>query len=396
MDCFSIAVLQLKNELLRKTYQLYHFFVVILQLETMTLHVFNPEHDLALAANLSNFTSPHAGRQLRADIGFLPAIWADGDDVVLVEDVEAAQRDFAKVMHRSFDRFVDKRQLARLDITHVEPWGWDLALRSFLIRYGVRNVLTEEEIGVIRDLSHRNHAIDLLRALDFEGTTGRSWLADGMAAVRQALQDCRRIVVKAPWSSSGRGIRFIEANHEDVPHDTCCAALTGTVPMISQQRWIENVIERQGSVVIETYCHKVKDFGMEFESDGEGHVRYLGLSLFHTQNAAYIGNILASEEEKQEKISRYLSMNLLEKVQEKICVFLGELYRGKYAGPFGVDMMVVRGDDQQHFLLNPCVEINLRRTMGHVALALSKQMPSDLVMRVEYSDNTYKLKIKQI
>jgi len=346
----------------------------------MTLHVFNPEHDLALAANLSNFTSPHAGRQLRMDIGFLPAIWAAGDDVVLVEDVEAAQRDFARVMHRSFDRFVDKRQLARLGITHVEPWGWDLALRSFLIRYGVGAVPAEEEIGVIRDLSHRKHAIDLLRTLDFEGTTGRSWQADGMAAVQQALQDCQRIVVKAPWSSSGRGIRFVE----------------GTILMISQQRWIQNVIDRQGSVVIETYCHKVKDFGMEFESDGEGHVHYLGLSLFHTQNGAYTGNILASEEEKQEKISRYLSMHLLEKVQEKICACLGKLYCGKYAGPFGVDMMVVRGNDQQHFLLNPCVEINLRRTMGHVALALSKQMPSDHVMRVEYSDKTYKLKIKQI
>ena len=42
----------------------------------MKLHIFNPEHDLALAANLSNFTAPHAGRQLRADLGFIPAIWA--------------------------------------------------------------------------------------------------------------------------------------------------------------------------------------------------------------------------------------------------------------------------------------------------------------------------------
>lgn len=161
-------------------------------------------------------------------------------------------------------------------------------------------------------------------------------------------------------------------------------------------RWIENVIAAQGSVVVETYCHKVKDFGMEFESDGEGHVRYLGLSLFHTQNGAYTGNILASEEEKHEMINHYISDCLLTAIQEKICAVLGDLYCRQYTGPFGVDMMVVRGDDQQHFLLNPCVEINLRRTMGHVALALSKQVPSDHVMRVEYSENTYKLRIRQI
>lgn len=342
------------------------------------LHIFNPEHDIALAANLSNFTSPHAGRQLRHDLGWLPAIWTS-DGYVLVEDVGAAQRDFARMMHRQFDGFVDKRQLPKLGITQVEPWGWDLALRSFLRRNGVEAVPDEREIDEIRNLSHRKHAVELLGMLDFEGTTGQSWETDRMDAVQQALQDHQQIVVKAPWSSSGRGVRFIEGAH-----------------MSGLQRWIENVIAQQGSVVIETYCHKVKDFGMEFESDGKGQVRYLGLSLFHTQNGAYIGNVLATEDEKNEIISRYISNDLLVSVREKICKVLGERYCHKYAGPFGVDMMVVRGDDQKHFLFNPCVEINLRRTMGHVALALSKQVPSDQVMRIDYADNTYKLKIKQI
>lgn len=343
-----------------------------------TLHIFNPEHDIALAANLSNFTSPHAGRQLRHDLGYLPAIWAS-EGYVLVEDVESAQRDFARVMHRGFDGFVDKHQLAKLNITHVEPWGWDLALRSFLLRYGVTAVPTEEEIAMIRDLSHRKYAVDLLRELEFEGTIGESWQADLMAEVEQALRIYQQIVIKAPWSSSGRGIRFIDKELNEY-----------------QRRWIQNVIASQGSVVIESYCHKVKDFGMEFESDGQGHVRYLGLSIFHTQNGAYIGNILAPEEEKQEMINRYIPEELLTAVQEKICAYLEPVYRDQYAGPFGVDMMVVRGEDNHHFLLNPCVEINLRRTMGHVALSLSKQCLSDHVMRVEYSDNTYKLKIKQI
>ena len=330
------------------------------------LHIFNPEHDIALAANLSNFTAPHAGRQLRHDLGYLPAIWADDEDYVLVEHVEDAQRDFAGVMHRPFDRFVNKHQLAKLGITHVEPWGWDLALRSFLLRYGVEAVPTEEEIGVIRDLSHRKYAVDLLRELEFEGTTGDSWLVDTINGVQQALRNHHQIVVKAPWSSSGRGIRFIDNE------------LNGY-----QQRWIQNVIASQGSIVIETYCHKVKDFGMEFESDGQGSVRYLGLSLFHTENGAYTGNILASEEEKQEMIKRYISEELLVAVREKICSSLGALYKGRYAGPFGVDMMVVRGDDNVPFLLNPCVEINLRRTMGHVALGLASHYPSDHVMCIK-------------
>ena len=346
-----------------------------------TLHIFNPEHDIALAANLSNFTAPHAGRQLRHDLGYLPAIWAKDDDYVLVDDVEVARTAFARLMHRQFDRFIDKRQLSTLHspLSTLSPWGWDLALRSFLMRHGVEAVPTEEEIAVIRELSHRKYAVDLLRELEFEGTTGESWRAEHPIEVEQSVQLYRRIVVKAPWSSSGRGIRFLDYEFNDY-----------------QRRWFDNVIATQGSVVIESYCYKVKDFGMEFESDGRGQVRYLGLSLFHTQNGAYTGNILASEEEKQEMINHYISEELLKAVRGKICSYLGELYRGRYAGPFGVDMMVVRGEDNGPFLLNPCVEINLRRTMGHVALALSGQVPSGHVMRVEYSDNTYKLKLKQL
>ncbi|MBQ2179413.1 MAG: hypothetical protein II450_03295, partial [Prevotella sp.] len=74
---------------------------------------------------------------------------------------------------------------------------------------------------------------------------------------------------------------------------------------------------------------------------------------------------------------------------------------GTYQGPFGIDMMIVRNDPQlstkiSQLLLHPCVEINLRRTMGHVALSLS---PADddirKVMRIDYTDN-YKLKIRKL
>ena len=351
------------------------------------LHIFNPEHDIALAANLSNFTSPHAGRQLRHDLGYLPAIWAAADDYVLVENVEDAQRDYARLMHRQFKGFIDKRQLSVLSsqFSVVSPWGWDLALRSFLLRYGVDAVPSEEEIAEIRDLSHRKHAVSLLRELAFKGTIGSSWQADTIVEVRQALRNYSQIVIKAPWSSSGRGIRFIDNELNDY-----------------QERWVRNVIARQGSIVIEKYCHKVKDFGMEFESDGRGNVRYLGLSLFHTQNGAYTGNILATEEEKRDMIKHYLPDVLIDSVQQKICEVLGTLYQGRYAGPFGVDMMIVRDDDHLQssmfnvqYLLNPCVEINLRRTMGHVALELSKRCRSEQVMVIEYAENHYKLKIRK-
>ena len=56
----------------------------------MKLHIFNPEHDLALAVNQPNYTAPHAGRQLRNDLAFIPALWADEGDFVMVDSIDDA------------------------------------------------------------------------------------------------------------------------------------------------------------------------------------------------------------------------------------------------------------------------------------------------------------------
>ena len=345
----------------------------------MKLLVFNPEHDLALAANLSNFTAPHAGRQLRADLGFVPAIWAAADDFVLVENVEDAERRFLRLTRRPFGRFIAKELLCKLQFSAVDVWGWDLAIRAYLLRWGVEAVVmpTVTQIDAIRQLSHRRHAMQLLESLQMPGTIGCASETDQMDIIADRLHRGEHLVVKAPWSSSGRGVRFMEGDMN-----------------IYDNGWVRHVIEKQGSVMVEPYYNKVKDFGMEFVSDGKGLVSYVGLSLFQTSNGAYTGNILASEDEKEHMISRYISVDLLKAIRQKICTLMGVLLKDRYAGAFGIDMMVVRRDDGDGFLLHPCVEINLRRTMGHVAISLTEHCSGlPKLMRIEYNSNVYKIRI---
>lgn len=337
----------------------------------MTLHVFNPEHDLALASGLSNFTAPHAGRRLRADLGYLPALWAGEDDCVLVEHVEQACRAFGRLRARvggAPRRFVDKLQLSKLPIDRVEPWGWDLALRATLIRYGVRSeaCASKAEIAGVREYSHRRYAAEVLHRLISLLTPHTSLLetpveAFSIETVEQCLSDSPRLVVKAPWSSSGRGVRFIDGELSDF-----------------HRGWLRNIIARQGSVMVEPYYPKIKDFGMEFEVLPDGQIRYLGLSLFDTCNGAYTGNIVALEDEKLEMISRYVPISSIDFVRAKIMDALSHIIGRHYIGPFGVDMMILSNPDNQGFLIHPCVEINLRRTMGHVAIEMANVSSSAL------------------
>ena len=152
--------------------------------------------------------------------------------------------------------------------------------------------------------------------------------------------------------------------------------------------WVTNILKSQGSIMAEPYYNKVKDFGMEFMADENGSIHYLGLSLFHTVNGAYEGNILATENMKKNMISHYVPVCLLDSIKYKIIEYLR--LEG-YVGPFGIDMMVTKEG------FHPCVEINLRRTMGHVALAISPK-DDDIrgVMRVIYDGNHYKLKINKL
>lgn len=337
-------------------------------MEVQTLHIFNPEHDIALASNLANFTAPHAGRQLRSDLGFLPVLWADESDAVLVDNVEVAARTCQRLcrkMGKTPCRFVDKSQLSHLDISRVEPWGWDLAMRALLKRSGVgeRLLPTDGQLERIRLLSHRRTSAQLLPLLQTDGTIGEAYECTTTEQVAALKEQYGQVVVKAPWSSSGRGVRFDE-----------------------NAAWVSNVIARQGSVMVEPYYNKVKDFGMEFERDKDGEVRYLGLSLFHTKNGAYIGNLLATENTKREQISRYISTELLDKIKQNI---IENVRLDDYVGPFGIDMMIVNADGKSKMndgrcLLHPCVELNLRRTMGHVALSMTP-IDDDIckVMRIE-------------
>lgn len=148
--------------------------------------------------------------------------------------------------------------------------------------------------------------------------------------------------------------------------------------------------------MVEPYYRKVKDFGMEFFSYGDGRVGYCGLSLFCASNGAYTGSLLATENVKLEVLKRYISVDLLDSVRRRICELLGRQLAGCYRGPLGIDMMVVNNEADGGFLLHPCVEINLRRTMGHVALSLS---PDDddirKIMRITIQDN-YRLKINNL
>ncbi len=351
----------------------------------MKLHIFNPEHDLALTSRQERFTAPHAGRQLRSDLAFIPTLWATEGDLVLVDDIDNA-RDKARHLGTEYaDRveFITRLQLEgvfanTMEVDSIHPWGWDLPLKQELQRMGCPDIMlpTDATLEKIKALSSREHWASCLQK--------DVVYVNDIEQLKERVCELGRAVVKAPWSCSGRGVRYVTAE-DFVPASH----------LDSLDNWINNIIARQGGMTVEPYYNKVRDFGMEFEMR-DGKVSYLGLSLFHTIKNAYTGNVLASEEEKENMLSPYVDKQRLEAIKRQVAEAVEPHLRDVYQGPFGVDMMVYSKEPEGgDTFVNPCIELNLRRTMGHVALALGNGSVEERahVMQVAFDGNRYRLRM---
>ncbi len=358
-----------------------------------TVHIFNPEHDIALAYNLERFTPPKAGRQLRHDLGFLPMLWAEEDDMILVDDKDVAIEALSKLPLSTKGQLVTHGELKDVmrhmdaSVVGLAPWGWDAAIANQLERAGIPRELlpSPTNLDCIRAMSHRNWAAEhILSALETisNDIVGTTWNIQHLDEVDGLQEKYGRLMMKQPWSSSGRGVRQVSKR------------LRGCQSKEEEnlERWILKTIHEQGSIMAEPLYDKVEDFGMEFRSNGQGNIEYCGLSLFQTVNGAYSGNWIAAEEEKMQHLLSYgLPLELFQKVIDMIIGITSRHFHEVYCGPFGVDMMIV--NHQGRLKLHPCVELNLRCTMGHVALALSHKLPDYRgTMRIDYT-GTYQFLI---
>ena len=350
----------------------------------MKLHIFNPEHDMALAQNSENYTPTKAALQIKSDLSYIPSIWAKEGDFIMVDDVVKAENLCKKLPFKVENiNFITRSEIQNcLDsITEISPWGWDKTIVKQLKQIGFRADLlpSTSMLKDIRRLSNRKIAVKSLfyikKAIENESIIGSSYYLSNLEDLKKIAQQYDKGVIKSPWSSSGRGLRFVDSEISKV-----------------HLNWARNVINQQEGIVYEPYYDKIQDFAMEFCAFPD-RVVYEGLSVFSSNHGAYLGSIIESETEKLRLLSKYIDSKLLEKVQATLLWHLSNICAHQYIGPLGVDMMIVANKTSpQSYALQPVVEINFRNTMGHVALRLSNKMqPTNKLMQLAFDGSHHSL-----
>ena len=317
------------------------------------VYLFNPEHDLALAHGAHNYTAPPFARQLRHDLRLLPAWLAPAGSYVAVPDDAPLDEDSRWLIDHHLEITpITISQIAELGACRIQPWGWDATLRHQLLQAGVSPdyLPTDEQLDWIRRLSHRRTTIAIHQALGeaFSPCPMELSTQEEVVAFMHQHPGC---YLKMPWSGSGKGIYRVIDPHGD-----------NHVP-----RWIEGALRRQGSLLCELGLDRVQDFAIEC-SCRDGHTALMGYSVFdsdfHSQFGT--GRVAPMEELHELLLGMYPD---LDSVIGQVLMTINELIAPHYDGPLGVDMMLYRDQDGQ-IAINPCVEINLRMTMGMVTAAM--------------------------
>jgi hypothetical protein len=330
------------------------------------IYYFNPGHETAILSGSAYYTPNVMVRKMATDLALLPLWYGKRGDYAVVDKMADACR-FISTIPQAIRSQVKLVSLTESDTwpahsasLEAAPWGLSpQSIRYFeLLRQHLPSLVVPRWDDTFIRLTHRRTAAECLQELSLtDELTPPQFFSDInhiRAFVETHAQPC---IVKTPYSCSGRGVYWIRDQKWDE----------------RTNRWISGALKKQQSVSIETAVDKVRDFAMEFESDGEGHVTFNGLSVFETSaDGAYNGNLLGSKEVIEKYITDYVSETELCRMQESVRALLAKKIGAVYKGLLGVDMLIYRKGTS--FRIHPLIELNLRHTMGHVSLQLSDRL----------------------
>ena len=367
------------------------------------LFLFNPGHETAVIQGSKYYTPPANVMRMTEELATLPLWIADDTDYVWVSETtkeQAATLIPVGLLNRaSCITTADLEVLAqtgkRLTAT---PWG--ISPQSLYLFETL-----QQQTGIKLDIPVWNPELCRL--------TGRQTAAACLDYLRQhqqrievpesprfctsmeEIETCLQthqppFIIKTPYSSSGRGILNIGAH----------------TLQVGEYQWISGAIQKQQMVSIEKRLNKETDFALEYYIDEKGNASYAGLSVFESSTkGVYTGNRLAPQSSLELQIMEVLAgsapdcpelsascenktvtasastLNSTHKPIDTTCwealkqetgKAVAALFGGYYTGFIGIDMLTYR-DEQQHLHIHPCIEINMRYTMGLVAICLQQK-----------------------
>lgn len=360
--------------------------------------IFNALCESEIARGKPGFTGSKSIRDLVHDLETVPAFLARDADVVLLETSPRAG--WLKSLQDAgfaLPEFRERRPVEAFPERHVagvEPWGWSpdvfelfrgAASKLISIKGGnghwSRSLLEKKSFAEtnLGPLFSKAWSVGFYRAwmekhpedasifgpgIVFSETLGRVFFdwSSAREYLKEALSRSETILAKAPWGTSGTmNKRVVAVGELDSP----------------LAKWMEKILETQGSIVLEPWLEKVADLSIQVEV-GETPKVFESRTFLTGKRLEYRGTFLGQRSASlTPDENRFLhrgptGTSPLARWSQMAEAIGKALYAEGYEGNAGIDALLATRNGR--LFLRPVVEVNPRWTMGRVALELEKRV----------------------
>ena len=331
---------------------------------------FNPGGEESLVTGGEG--ASRATREIERDLALLPAYLARREDVVIVPSMPATS-----FLSGLLDAGIELPELVAVDripevrkrkLHRLRPWARTPDAESLINKLGMKSDPVRPELfskalhaGFLSELIETNSCSficrpDCVGVEVFSLEDIESWIATSAFSF---------YVLKAPFSTAGRE-RVVGNASEQLPRKSWAV--------------IRQLLAKHGSLVIEPWLERVKDFSMHYDMTDQGLVRRGLVVMENTSRGQFrratVTNRFTDGLDKDLRRALFEGSSprghLVDFQEAVLEPCLGKLLKEyHFTGPIGVDSFFYK--DQRGLLSwKPVVEINPRFTMGRVALELAR------------------------
>lgn len=340
------------------------------------LYYFNPTCEYAIANGDSAWHPNQILQKMESDLATLPLFLAQSDDCVIVDKIPSILFiNSLKKLEINLPRFVTQKEVrinkkfTSLKRDKLIPWGWSPAAHKILSPLKVSCSDEFKNSPVFnwqpehKYLYSKKFASTILKTLLYEYGNEhfipKSELTEACTTqqeIEKLLSKWGKLMIKAPWSSSGRGLQPI------------------TKTPVHPKVWdkLLAIVKNQGYVIVEPYLNKVLDLAFLFEIV-KGKIKLIGFSNFTTDyKGQYTGNRLNGLADDLDKEVVEFAHSIPKKIIPQLIEILELSDLAKfYEGYICVDTLIYK-NEKNELKINPCLEINIRQSMGLLSLQLEK------------------------
>lgn len=370
-----------------------------------TVFYFNPTCELAVANGSFSYMPPRLLRDFENDCSVLPFVFGKPGDFVLTEKVPSKE-----FIMRLTDAGFEMPEFCTLQelisgktetIGSILPWGWSPAAHFYLkdlkekcspeFRESPVYSWKEGHKTLFERITSLHFLADLLQQNPLDFLIKKERIGTKVTTIEEIEELLKRqfpLVLKAPMSSSGRGIQILRKQTLNT----------------SNRQWISGILNQQKYLIAELFLNKIMDLSFQFKINND-EPEYLGYSVFETNsNGQYQSTLIHPE------INQAISTEMETKIGTTALLLKEALRNSVYAkwhrGFLGIDALIYR--EMEGIRIQPCIEINSRMNMGILTKKIESHIHNESTGRFELflgspgefmkfvNDKTYKnsLKIK--